>query len=536
MKINLRAGALAVCVASLALADTYPRQPGIDAQHYVIRVTLTDDNDSISGETTVTFRFVKDSVREFALDLTSAKDGKGMTVDGVTENSAALAFVHRDNRLTVTLPSPPPSGELRSYTVKYHGVPADGLRPVKNKYGDRCFFSQNWPDLARQWIPMIDHPYDKATSEFLVTAPSKYQVVANGLLQEEIDLGDGRRLTHWKQSVPIASWLNNIGVAQFAALHFGRAAGVPLQTWVFPKDRDNGILTFNQPMRQSIEFYNDHVGPYPYEKLASVQNGAANGGGMEHASAIFYGQNSVNGRPALGLVSHEIAHQWFGDSITEKDWDDVWLSEGFATYFSALTQEHYDGRDAFLALMKRSRNTIFTTEKRLAGVAVVQDKTWKGIPNGIVYQKGGWSLHMLRGQIGNEKFWAGIREYYRRYRDSNASTADFEKVMEETSGADLGWFFRQWLYRAGSPVVEGTWHYDSADAKVVIELTQTQPGDPYRLPLEAGLTSEGPVKIEKLEMTKKQQTFEIPAASAPASVALDPNVLVLMDLKFEKKR
>ena len=186
--------------------------------------------------------------------------------------------------------------------------------------------------LARQWLPVIDHPYDKATSEFLVTAPARYQVVANGLLQEELDLGDGRRMTHWKQSVPIATWLNNIGVAQFASRHFGTVAGVPLQTWVFHQDRDNGILTFEGPTRQAMEFFTSHIGPFPYEKLADVQV-TQMGGGMEHASAIF-GESGVRGHlPALGSrqLAHEISHQWWGDSVTEKDWDDVWLSEGFAT-------------------------------------------------------------------------------------------------------------------------------------------------------------------------------------------------------------
>ena len=339
-------------------------------------------------------------------------------------------------------------------------------------------------------------------------------------------------MTHWKESAPIASWLNNIGVAQFASLHLGKAAGVPLETWVFPRDREAGMATFDEPMRQAMEFYSERVGPYSYEKLASVQNGAARGGGMEHASEIFFGQDSVTGRPALGLVAHETAHQWFGDSVTEKDWDDVWLSEGFATYFAALTTEHYEGRDAFVTQMKRSRASIFNTEKRMPGVAVVQDRPWKGIPNGIVYQKGGWSLHMLRGQIGDAKFWAGIREYYRRYRDGNASTADFEKVMEEVSGADLGWFFKQWLYRPGSPTLQGTWHYNVAAATVAIELMQTQNGEAYRLPLEIAVGD----STTKVEMTQKQQRFEIPAAKDPGAVTLDPNVWILMDAKFEKQQ
>ena len=134
---------------------------------------------------------------------------------------------------------------------------------MKNKFGDRCFFSVNWPDLARQWLPTIDHPYDKATSEFIVTAPAKYQVVANGLLYEQIDLGDGRRTTHWKQSVPIATWLDDIGVAQFASRHFGKAAGVPLETWLFPQDREAGIVSLEEPTRQAIEFYQRSCWPVP---------------------------------------------------------------------------------------------------------------------------------------------------------------------------------------------------------------------------------------------------------------------------------
>jgi aminopeptidase N len=522
--------ALSFCAFGL-YADNYPRQPGIDVEHYIFRVTLSDDSDEIVGETTARIRFVKDGVTQVALDLSSPGNGKGMTVSEVSSAGAPLRYEHASDRLAITLPAAPAAGDVREITVKYRGTPSDGLHAAKNRYGDRCFFSTNWPDMAHRWLPTVDHPYDKATSEFIVTAPAKYQVVANGLLQEEIDLGDGRRTTHWKQSVPIATWLNNIGVAQFASIHFGTAAGVPLQTWVFPKDHDAGIATFNEPMRQAIEFYSDHIGPYPYEKLASVQNGASNGGGMEHASVIFYGQNSVNGRPASGLVAHEVAHQWFGDSVTEKDWDDVWLSEGFATYFAALTAEHYEGRDRLVSQMARSRSGIFTTEKRLAGVAVVQTKAWSGIPNGIVYQKGGWSLHMLRGQIGDVKFWEGIRAYYRRYRDSNASTADFRKVMEEASGADLGWFFEQWVYRPGSPVVQGTWHYNPGTHQVEVSLAQTQPGEAYHLPLEIGVGA----KTEKVEFNNKQQTFAIAADAEPATVTLDPNVWLLIDAKLEKK-
>jgi aminopeptidase N len=532
-------GWVALC-ASLAGADNYPRQPAIDAQHYVFRIALSDANDEVAGETTVDLRFLQAGVTQVVLDLTSLKDGKGMTVAEVASRGTALKFQHSADRLAITLDSDPAPGERRQFTVKYRGVAGAGLHIAKNKFGDRTFFSWNWPTLARQWLPVIDHPSDKATSEFLVTAPAKYQVVANGLLQEVLDLGDGRRMTHWKQSVPIASWLNNIGVAQFASRHFGTAAGVPLETWVFPQDRDNGILTFEEPTRQAMEFFASHIGPYPYEKLADVQV-AGMGGGMEHASAIFFGESSVAGRPAFGLVAHEIAHQWFGDSVTEKDWDDAWLSEGFATYFASLASEFYDGRDAFLGAMRRSRNSIFAMEKRTPGVAVVHDilpEIQNGrAPAGIVYQKGGWVLHMLRGVIGTEKFWAGIREYYRRFRDANASTLDLRRVMEETSGADLGWFFEQWLWRPGYPVVSGGWTYNPAARRIEIDLAQTQSGAAYRLPLEIAIIVAGaPPAVQRIECTRKAQKFQIAAAQEPSSVELDPNVRVLMDNRFRSDR
>ncbi len=519
-------------LCATAVADTYPRQPGIDVLHYVFRLTLSDASDEIEGSTTVTVRFLDNQVIQLALDLASAAGGKGMTVTEVTSAAGAVQYRHDNNRLVISFPAAGVSGKTQEFTIRYHGVPARGLRIGTNKYGERTFFSQNWPDLARQWLPTLDHPYDKATSEFIVIAPSKYQVVANGALEEELDLGDGRRSTHWKQSIPIATWLNDIGVAQFSSRHIGTAHGVPLQTWVYHQDRDTGMATFDEPAREAIEFYSDHIGQYPYAKLANVEAAGVNGG-MEHASAIFYGEKSVTMKPAFGLVAHEIAHQWFGDSVTEKDWDDVWLSEGFATYFALLTSEHYQGRDAFVAGLKTARDRIFALQKRSPELAIRHKNLddMNKVLNQIIYQKGGWTLHMLRGVIGTEKFWEGIRAYYHAYRDANASTDDFRRVMEETSGIDLGWFFDQWLNRPGTPVIDGSWRYDSTAKRIVVELTQAQAGEVYRLPLEVG---DGPF-VEKIEMTQKTQRFEIAVEKEPTALTLDPNTWVLMDAHFAKQ-
>jgi aminopeptidase N len=519
-------------------SDTYPRQKGIDVLHYNFRVTLYDDTDEIEGVASIDVQFLEAGLKELTLDLASQASGKGMLVTNVTSQDKPVTFEHKNDRLRLQLAAPASPGQKVTYQVAYHGIPRSGLRTGKNRHGERTFFSENWPDKARQWLPMLDHPYDKATSEFLITAPAQYQVVSGGLLETETDLGNGRRLTHWKQSVPIASWLNAIGVAQFASHHAGSVKGVPLETWVYHQDGDRVTPLLEGSARRVLEFYTERVGAYPYQKLAGVQ-AAGVSGGTEHASAIFYGENNVTGRGVTNLVAHEVAHQWFGDSVTEKDWDDVWLSEGFATYFTLLFVEHDSGRAAFLDGLDRSRNIVFAAEKRNPALAVVHDNLsdTKRVLNALVYQKGGWTLHMLRGILGTEPFWAGIREYYRRYRDRNASTAEFQRVMEETSGKDLAWFFRQWLYRAGSPELSGSWHYTPERKVIEIELSQVQPGDPYRLPLEFGIAAEGRAepRIEKVEIKDRQTKFEIHADTAPKTVTIDPNRSTLAKTTFAER-
>jgi aminopeptidase N len=511
-----------------ATADTYPRQPGVDAIHYVFRLTITDASNEIGGECTATLRMVADGVREVFLDLASAADGKGMTVSAVTGAAGPLQYTHTGGRLRIALGAPATAGHDVGVTVRYRGVPADGLRLIDNMHGERTIFSESWPDRGRQWLPMIDHPYDKATGEFIVTAPAHYQVVANGVLLEEVDLPGAMRRTHWKQSVPIATWLYALGVARFATHHYDVVRGIPQQAWVFPQDVEEGYRGFESTGRRAFEYFSDSIGPYSYEKLAHVEAAGINGG-MESASAIMYGEKGV--RQGRAPVVHEVAHQWWGNAVTESDWDDVWLSEGFATYFTHLYTEQFGGRDAFVKELKASIPIIIKTQDENPGAPIVHRmlSDMSKVTNRLTYHKGGWTLHMLRGIIGTDAFWTGIRDYYRRYRDRNASTADFRQVMEHVSGQQLSWFFDQWLTRAGIPSVAGSWRYDATARQVDIELSQTQTGEAYRLPIDVGLTGpEGELRVERVDLEGRTGRFRLNADAEPRTLTLDPNTWVLM--------
>lgn len=530
-----------LAVAALALGapaprDAYPRQP-IAAEHYRFALVLSDSTDRIEGDATARLRLLEAGVTTVALDLaeaTAARQGRGMRVEGVSLGERTLSFTHAADRLVITLPAPSTAGQVVELRVRYAGVPADGLLIKPNQHGDRTFFSDDWPDKARHWLPVIDHVAYKATMEMDVTAPAHYQVVSNGLRVEVTDLPGARRRTVWRQGVPISPWLYALGVARFAVQQVETWRGIAIESWVFPQQREAGFFDFAVPSRDALAFFSDQVGPYQYEKLANVQSNSV-AGGMEAASAIFYASGSVAGnRPVRwrNVIIHEIAHQWFGNAVTEGDWDDVWLSEGFATYFTLLFIEHAYGAAAFEEGLRASRASIFALDSTtLPDYRVVHDRLadMAKVTTRLTYEKGAWTLHMLRREVGDSAFWRGIRAYYAAHLNRTARTADFRRAMERASGRDLGPFFSQWLYRGGVPRVTGTWQYDAKAKQVVLELRQVQATAPFALPIEVQVIMPATrVLPTRITLTGRTQRFTIPARERPTSVDLDPGLKVLM--------
>lgn len=526
------------------LPDDYPRRIGVDVEAYRFELTLRDDTDRIAGRTTVSVRFTNNGVTELPLDLVGAgEDGKGMSVSSVESGGVPLDFDHRADVLRIGLAEPGRAGARTEIVVTYSGEPATGLHAGPNKFGDRTFFSDNWPNRARNWLPTIDHPYDKAASEMIVTAPAHYQVVSNGVLVEATDGLDGTRVTHWRQSEPIATWLYVLGVARFAVQHVDDFEGRPIETWVYPQDRDAGFHDFAVPTKRVMAFYSDYVGPYAYDKLANVTS-PVTGGGMEAATAIMYHESAVTGERSerwRNVIIHEVAHQWFGNAVTESDWDDVWLSEGFATYFTLLFIEHAYGHDEFVAGLRTSAQQVFEQYREDPAYRIVHDDLddMSRVTTRAIYDKGAWVLHMLRGMMGDEAFRRGIRSYYAQYVNGNASTGDFRRAMEEVSGLDLEAFFDQWLYSGGIPRLRGWWDYEPSAQAVRIELEQTQTVGPiYTLPLQVGLHFGDDIRpsvVETVDVDGRFHRFVIPVPEAPAEVTLDPDTRLLFEAEFGRR-
>ncbi|MAU17465.1 MAG: hypothetical protein CMH46_18210 [Muricauda sp.] len=531
-------------VKASPFTDNYPKNTNIDAINYVFRLKLSDSIDEIQCEETVEIRYLAEGETSLRLDLVKASKkmgNKGMTISKVISDGKRLEYTHEDDVLVIHLPEPSKANQYSRYVISYRGVPAAGLKIDDNKYGDRTFFSDNWPNKGRNWLATIDHPYDKATCEFIVIAPSKYQVVSNGLKVEETDIPNGQRLTHWKQSVPIATWLYVLGVARFAVQYVDEFDGKSIETWVYPQNKDAGFYDFAIPTKRVLEFFSDWVGPYSYEKLANIQSNSVSGG-MEAASAILYSEKSVVGNRNerwRNVVIHEIAHQWFGNAVTEFDWDDVWLSEGFATYFTLLFIEHEYGHDEFMRGLKKSKQIAIDFQAKNPDYRIVHDNLtdMSKVTTVQTYQKGSWILHMLRGVVGTDVFWKGIRAYYKKYKDLNATTADFIREMEKASGLDLDYFFKQWLYEPGMLKYQGSWTYDDRKKEVFIRLDQVQEdGSVFKMPMEIGVYgTNGEQLIKRLMVDKKSFKAKIEIDFEPVRVVLDPNDWVLMEADFRRE-
>lgn len=519
--------------------------PGVDVVHYEVEVGLGYGDLWFEGITEVT-------VAVFRRNPVLPLDFTGLGIVDLTLDGRAADYSHEEGVLTLPL-----DGYARGDTVvvrvHYEGVPDDGLIIRENVHGEPSAFVDNWPNRTRFWLPSVDHPADKATVAYTVHAPTQWKVIANGHLTGEpvpASAGaigpDGDRLTwHWEVSVPISPYNMVIGAADLEVTTIGLAACgqapasrredgcVEVTSWIYPQDVERAEPSFRRAA-EMVDYFTETIGPFPFSKLANVQS-ATRFGGMENASAIFYSERGIaDGRNMEGTVSHEIAHQWFGDAVTEASWHHLWLSEGFATYFGALFFEAADGVEDFRRRMEESRQAVVASEASNRPIFDPSVTNLFELLNSNNYPKGGWVLHMLRGLIGDEAFFQGIREYYASNLHSAVLTEDFQRVMERVSNRDLSRFFQQWIYEPGFPTftVEMEWLPDppGRDGRPRLTIRQTQPEHwpVFRVRMEVELIVAGEAVRQVIEVSDRESVVQLaPVSERPTSVALDPDGWIL---------
>ncbi len=505
--------------------DGYHRYFNIDILHYEFSLKLSDSTDSVIGRTAIDLRILEKS-DSIVLDLKNTDSkGKGMTVTGVSGNGKELKWSQGNDKLYVVLDHPSVLNDTIKIIIDYSGIPADGLIISRNKYGDRTFFADHWPDRAHNYLPCIDHPYEKATVDFIITAPEQYEVVANGMMTEESSLKGNMKLTHWSEAVPLSVKVMTFGAARFAVKYAGQAGDVPVWSWVFPQNRMEGFNDYAIAVKP-LGFYTRLIGRYPFEKLANVQSKTIYGG-LENAGAIFYYENSVTGLgKAEKLIAHEIAHQWFGDCVTEADWYQIWLSEGFATYLTSMYVESIEGKVKLASDMSKSRALVIKYFDKKPGPLV--DTTIVNLMDLLSinsYQKGAWVLHMLRNEIGDSSFVRGLDLFYEHFKNSNVLSSDFQHIMEETSGEDLGNFFKQWLYQAGQPELKIWKKSDNKAGNTVVYIEQKQQ-HLFDFKLDLLVKYSSGERIENISVKERITKVVLPNVNVTDVIA-DPNVKLL---------
>ncbi len=540
MRASLAVAAAALAAASLAARAQAPApRPALDVVAYSFQIVLPDTGKVITAQATVDFRRPPGTSDTLVLDLV------GMTVDSVgtrvndprvPEPYAWLPHSYDDSLLRVALP--PAHGAARgNVVVFYHGAPRDGLLIGPDARGRRSAFADDWPERARDWLATVDSPADKARVSWLVNAPHGWRVVANGVLTQSGRSPDGSTWWSYEERRPIPTYTMVIGAGPMTVSRHRPAAwdgdSVPIDVWAQPED---SAFADSVPFRRVtavVETLMRLVGPFPYDKLAHVES-STRYGGMENAGAIFYAEGGyATRRMSESVVRHETAHQWFGDAVTERDFHHLWLSEGFATYFDLVAGAALDG-DSVLARGMRGLSRSYL-HSGVVGRPVLDTTVTRltDLLDANSYQKGAWVLHMVRSVVGDSAFFAGIRDYYRTYRDSSVLSADFEHVMERAAGRSLGWFFDEWLRQPGYPQLEVAWRTDSGTI-VTLQERQVQPGawGRWAMPeVPVAFFRGGAVVARRSFALQPQagwQTATFALDAAPDSVAVDPGGTLLL--------
>jgi len=529
------------------------RTSNFDVQHYIIRVSFDRKKKQVNGDTTVILKPLTDKLKKVELDAAALKFSSIV----VEPSNVRLKYVVKGEKVTVDLDKQYAKDASISLRFKYIAVPKKGVYFVDEKKIDGKVLnsSQIWTqgeaDEAHHWFPSFDFPSDKATSEEIITADAGETVIGNGVLLDKKTNKDGTETHHFKMDVPHSTYLTSFIIGKYVKTE-DKYGDIPVSYYVYPGIESIVPVAFGDT-KEMIGIFEDLTKTkFPYNKYDQTIVSGFQFGGMENITAttmadseIFFARLPFARGIVTDLVSHELAHSWFGNLVTCKNWGELWLNEGFATFMEAAYREKKYGREDY------DRKIAVNAEEFLTGQAV--NKKQYGLFNRtagniaalfdvsyITYDKGGAVLHTLREQIGDEAFWAAIKIYIDRHALGNVESTDLRKAMEETSTQDLGWFFDQWVYATGAPALQITPTYNSAENKITLQVAQTQKNEglvpsAFRLPLEIEFHNGDTITKKQIEVTKRTENFTLDLDKKPEKIVVDPkNKVPLKTVKISE--
>lgn len=515
----------------------------IDIQHIRLDLQVDLPKKTVAARATLQVRGLR-PLNAFALDAVDFEVTRVLIGTDDKEGNPAR-FSHDGKKLVIDLEPAWPADHPATLRIEYRirepkaGLHFFGPTAVEPEV-PLTVWSQGEPVTNRYWFPCLDQPNQKQTTELVVTVAEGFEVLSNGKLVERKANPAEKTVTfHWRQDKPHVSYLVTLVVGQFDIVE-EEWNKMPVLYYVPKGHKDEVGRTFGRT-REMLTFFSKRFGiDYPWEKYAQVVVEQFTAGGMENTSATTLTDWALhNERASLdsspdGLIAHELAHQWWGDLVTCRDWSHLWLNEGFATYSEALWAEHHEGADEFaLNLMHKAHNAMAHGKDR-----PVVDRRYPAPWNMFdarSYPKGAWVLHMLRRRLGDEAFWKALRRYGTEHRLQSADTDDFRKTFERETGRNLDRFFYDWTERAGHPVLDIKTEYlpETKQARVVIK--QTQSSEAFQFPLTIAFRGPtGSVTNLEQDITEKEHTLFVALPARPTLISVDPGQTLLAEIKEDK--
>ncbi len=546
------AGISWLAIVSLALLipaavrsdEPYARSRDYDLQNIRTHLWFDTDNRKIRGEATETVSALHDDVSQLKFDSVA------LNIESVTVDGTAAKFSTTATDLIVTLARPAKRGERHEVVIRYNGQPKKGVYfnlPDKNyPLQPKEIFTQGEAEETRYYIPVYDYPNDRTTSEMILTVPGDWKTISNGQLASVKDESGGLKTWDWKQSGTLSTYLISAIAGEFDEKD-DTWRGIPLR-FVVPRGEAAKIDPSFARTKQMLDLFSDKLGiPYPWAQYAQTSVHDFVVGGMENTSATTLATGELV-HPQLAaevrigsddVYSHELAHQWFGDLVTCKDWANLWLNEGFATYFEHYWMEqHYGADDAAYEFWRDSSDWF--RQRRIYAVPIVTRNFTDSVEyEGNIYTKGGWVLRMLREQLGDANFFAGLHNYLQTNRGQNVVTADLQKAIEQQTSMNVDKFFHQWVYRAGAPEFDVSYTYDGSAHQVKMTVKQQQKIEGlvglFDVPVDVEITTASGRKTFPIEVSEASQSFTFPADTAPLMVLFDKGYKILKTASFDKE-